>query len=107
MTELTHASLPDFVRANRFAVIHFFAIWNDYDSQMRDILERKVPSDLRDLIAYGRFDVDLVEHQETCRQHKILNIPFLALYRDGSLTHTITGMRAPHEIVACLRQLVS
>jgi hypothetical protein len=33
----------DFVRANKFAVIHFWAIWNGYDATMKEILERQIP----------------------------------------------------------------
>ena len=107
MTELTHTSFQEFVRANGFAVIHFWAPWNCYDEKMEDLLRDQIPTELAHVIAVGMFDTDPVEHHDICRKHMVHNLPFLALYRGGSLVQTLTGMRKPDEIVACLRELVS
>jgi hypothetical protein len=75
---------------------------------MNDILSRQVPVDIRERIAFGAFDVDPAEHLEICKQHGIRNIPFLALYRDGTLVRTITGGIAwPEETIGCLRDLLA
>jgi thioredoxin-like negative regulator of GroEL len=107
MTELTHSSFQEFVRVNRFVVIHFWATWNGYDAQMKDLLRSQIPAELANLLAFGTLDTDPAEHHDICRKHNVRNLPFLALYRDGSLVHTLTGVRKPDEIVACLRDLVS
>ena len=99
MTEVTHALFQDFVRANRFVVIHFRADWNLYDAEMKAILESQTPAGTGDPIALGTFDTEPAEHHDICREHKIRNIPFLAFYRDGVLVHTLTGMRNPDEIM--------
>ena len=85
MTDLTDSSFADFVSANKFAVIHFWAIWNGYDVTMKDILERQIPAELCDLIAFARLDVDRGENPRICQQIKLRNVPSLALYRDGEL----------------------
>jgi hypothetical protein len=95
MTELTYASLQDFIRANKFAVIHFWEIWNGYDAKMKDILEQQIPPDLRAQIAFATFDTTPLEHHELCRQHMIVDLPSLELYRDAELIETVTGMRRP------------
>jgi hypothetical protein len=64
---------------------------------MRDLLHQELPLDIRDAFAVGTLDIDPAEHHEICRRHNIVNVPFLALYRDGSLIQTITGMRKPDE----------
>jgi thioredoxin-like negative regulator of GroEL len=107
MTELTLASFQEFVRVNRFAVIHFWATWNGYDTKMKGLLRSQIPAELANLISFGMFDTDPAQHHDMCRQHKVRNLPFLALYRDGLLVRTLTGMRKPDEIIARLRELVS
>jgi hypothetical protein len=52
MTELTRASFQDFVRANRFAVVHFWASWSGYDAKMKDILGSRIPVDVGQQIAF-------------------------------------------------------
>jgi thioredoxin-like negative regulator of GroEL len=107
MTELTHSSFHDFVRINRFAVIHFWARWNLYDEKMKDLLQSQIPAELTNLIALGRFDTDVAEHTDICRHHQILNLPFLALFRDGAVVQTVTGMLKTDQIVVRSQALVS
>ncbi len=107
VTELTQATFREFVRVSRFAAVQFWAAWNGYDREMTAILRSQIPSDLARLIALATFDTEPAENHQIVREHGVLNLPFLALYRDGSLTHAVTGMRKPDEIVACLRGLVS
>jgi len=107
MTELTQGSFQKFVRVNRFAVIHFWARWNGYDATMKDVLQSQIPVELAALIGFGMLDTDPSEHHDICRLHELRNLPSLALYRDGSLVLTLTGLREPNEIIAYLRELVS
>lgn len=97
MTELTNVSFAAFVQSNRFAVIHFWASWNGYDAQMKEFLELHVPAALRNLIAFARVDAGREEHRHLCVELGIKNLPFLALYRDGRLSKTVTGTRPARE----------
>jgi thioredoxin-like negative regulator of GroEL len=106
MTPLTDTSFSQFVRGHRFALVHFWAVWNAYDLRMRALLESQIPSDLSDRVAFGTLDIDPAEHVELCKQHGVRNVPFLAFYRDGSLVRTLTGLRVPEVIVQHLRELV-
>jgi thioredoxin-like negative regulator of GroEL len=106
MTELTHASFLDFVSGNRFVVVHFWAKWNNCDSRMKSILVSQIPKELGTQVAFGMLDTDPAEHHDLCTQHKILNLPYLAFYRDGSLVLTLTGTPKPEEIIGCLQELV-
>jgi len=54
--------------------------------------------ELRDRLAIGTHEI--------CRQHKIVNIPFLAIYRDGSLVGTVTGLHK-QKILERLAELVA
>ena len=97
-TPLTSDSFYEFVRMHRFVVIHFWAPWNGYDPLMKRLLEARVPAEFNDLIAFASLHADLQAHNELCRQHNVLNVPFLAVYRDGSLIRSVTGMRTPEVV---------
>ena len=107
VTSLTNTSFTAFVRTRRFAVVHFWATWNGYDTKMKDMLERHVPLDLRNQVAFGRLDIDPPEHWDICRQHNLLNIPFLAFYREGVVVETLTGMCDREVLIQHLKQMVS
>ena len=106
MTQLTESPYDDFVRDHPFAVIHIWAPWNDYDTQMKELLA-SLPQALRDLITFAQFECDPPDHWERCRRLEIRNLPFLAMYRNGTLTNTLTGLRKPEEIETLLTELIS
>jgi len=107
MTELTQATLEDFVQANRFAVVHFWASWNGYDVRMKNILASEVPEELSRVVAIGRLDTERTEHHDLCRRYEIRNLPFLTFYREGLLVETLTGLRESVEIIGHLQRLVA
>ena len=92
MTGLTSASFVSFVEANRHAVVHFWAEWNPCDAEMKDSLENRVPGNISTKIAFGSFDTGPAEHWAICREHRVLNLPFLEFYRDGELVKTLIGL---------------
>lgn len=73
---------------------------------MKKLLESEIPSDLSERIAFATFEADPAEHHEIFRLHKVLNIPFLAFYRDGLLMRTRTGMLPQEDITQYLKNLV-
>jgi thioredoxin-like negative regulator of GroEL len=105
-TPLTHTTFWDFVHSHEFALIHFWASWNGHDVQTRKFLDDQIPSDVEPRVALATLDIDPREHREICTQHKVLNVPFLALYRDGALISTSTGLAAGETLVQYLKQLV-
>ena len=105
-TSLTSDTFAEFVRGHRFVVIHFWAAWNAVDDLMQRLLDSQISAELRDRVAFARFDIDPPAHHDLCRQLELSNVPFLAFYRDGSLIRTVTGMREPEVITEYLRELV-
>ena len=102
MTHLTSASFVSFVEANRYAVVHFWAEWDGVDPKMKDLLENGVPGDISRKIAFGSFDTGPAEHWASCREHQVLNLPFLAFYRDGDLVKTLIGLRIGYGSYRCM-----
>ena len=74
---------------------------------MGEMIEGQVPPELQSQIAFGRLDIDPPQHWDLCRQHNLVNVPFLAFYRDGRLVETLTGLREHHILAQHLRQLTS
>ena len=107
ITPLTPASLGPFVTRNRLALIHFWATWNRYDQEQQRIIEQEIPCDLAAHVAFGSFDVDPPEHHSICRDLKILNIPFLALYQNGVLVFRRVGVLSRDGLMRLLREHTS
>jgi thioredoxin-like negative regulator of GroEL len=107
LTVLTDITFPEFVCLHRFALVHFWAPWNGYDLEMRKIIESQLRDDLSERVAFGSLEIDPAAHHEICRQHKLLNVPFLAFYRDGALVHTSTGLLTAEVLILRLRELVT
>jgi hypothetical protein len=103
---LTNDTFSEFVREHRFVVIHFWASWNGSDHMMQRLLDSELPGEFRDVVTFASFDIDPRAHQVLCRQHNVLNVPFLAFYRDGALVRAVTGMRTPEVISEYVRELL-
>jgi hypothetical protein len=106
-TLLTGATFSTFVHAHRFVVVHFWAVWNRYDTMMRKVIDSQIPGDLQAAIRYACVDVESPSTVELCRQHNVVNVPFLALYRDGVLTRRIVGMRSPDVMIQYFQELLA
>jgi thiol-disulfide isomerase/thioredoxin len=105
-SQLSHKTFTSFVRSNRFVVIHFWAAWNGYDEIIRKLLDSQIPEDLKLLLAFASFNTEAPEHHALCIDHKVLNLSFLALYRQGRLEDRIIGLQPLEVIVDRLKALV-
>lgn len=106
-TTLTNVTFAAFVQTQKIGIVHFWARWNAHDFLMRDILASQVPADLRAQIAFAEFDVDSEGHEEVSDLQRVVNVPFLACYRDGEFVDGMTGMHSPEVIVRWLTKLIA
>ena len=104
---LTPVNFDEFVLSHRFAVVHFWAPWNDNDRLMNQLLSFQVPGKWRRQVAFASVNIDLPEHVELIRRHKVFDVPFLTFYRDGWLIQTSLGMHGPAIITKYLQALVN
>lgn len=104
---LNPETLLEFVINHRYAVIHFWAPWNERDGLMNKFLTSGVSGNLRRSIAFASFNVDVPEHLDLVRQHKVFDVPMIAFYRDGLLVQTETGGCGAGITIKHLRELVS
>jgi len=103
--ELTAKAFPDFVRDHRCAVVHCWAVWNNYDVTMRQRL-RELPEEIRLRIPFGEMDVDVAEHSPLLLAHNVINLPALILYRDGVHAQTAIGLRTPEQLAIMMKDLI-
>ena len=76
-------------------MIHFWAAWNTIDKQ-NDGSPGAGSTGTTEPDRIRQADVDqLPTHSDILKQHKILNLPFLAFYRDGLLVEIVIGMIGP------------
>ena len=106
ITSLTNATFYDFVRTHRFAVIHFWAVWNNQDIQMREAIESGTTAEFLGQIQFAMFDIDPPENWDICREHKVMGPPFLAYYRDGRLVQTVIGLQKPDAMTRNFTSLI-
>ncbi len=104
LTALTHETFSDFVTANRLAVVHFWAVWNGHDVQMRKTLESL--ADEWSGVAFGAFECDPPAHWDICRAHQITSLPFVAFYRDRLLAFSFRSSNATAVLSQYLSDLV-
>jgi len=50
-TPLTPTSFVKFVRVRKFAMVHFWAISNGHDVEMKELIESQIPDDLANRVA--------------------------------------------------------
>lgn len=105
-TPLTPETFEAFLQDHRCVMIHFHAIWNGVDHELRKNLPQTLHPQWRGRVAFATFDADPPEHREICRELGILNLPFLAFYRDGELFETRTGNIGTGSITSILEHLV-
>ena len=80
--------------------------WYGYDVQMKHLIDSDIPAEMAEVVAFASFATEPPEHHEICNRHRVLNLPFLAFYRDGSLLHSVTGSRPVEVINQYLKELV-
>jgi hypothetical protein len=107
ITPLTPDSFQDFILRNKHALIHFWAGWNQYDQGQKKITAAEMPESVAAHVVFGSFEVDPPEHYALCRELKIQNLPFLALYHSGRLWRTHSGLLTQEKMIEVLRELIA
>ena len=103
---LSTRNFDEFVLRHPLAVVHFWAPWNEADRLMNQLLQFQLPEKLRRQVAFASVNIDLVEHLELIRQHKVFDVPFLVFYRDGLAVQNSMGLHGPGVITKHLQELI-
>ena len=92
MTPLTHETFLEFTQLHDRAIVHFWAEWNGNDRIMTEMIETELSRRLAGRVVFGSLNTDPPQHHIFCVEIGLIQLPTLALYRDGNLAGTILGL---------------
>jgi len=90
VTALTTASFQAFVETHARVFIHFAAAWNGYDRMLVvKVIDQAVA--LQNKVWFASVDIDAKENFDLCVEHRVTNVPFIAIYTNGKLQESGAG----------------
>jgi thioredoxin-like negative regulator of GroEL len=105
VSNLDFEAYEDFIRSKHIVVIHFWAAWNPIDQEQREYLSRIDPNDAYD-VKFGAVDIDDAKFWDLAKALKVLNVPALIFYKNGSHIETVIGLCSKERVEAKLNQLL-
>jgi len=86
--EVTDETLPEVIQNHPLVVVDCWAPWCGPCRMVAPVIE-ELARDYAGRILFGKLNVD--ENQKVARQHQIMSIPTLLIFKDGKLADRIIG----------------
>ena len=100
MSELINLNKESFSKVisseNKTVLIDFWAPWCGPCKALTPILE-EIASEKSELVGVYKVNVD--ENTDLAQEHGVQSIPTLLLYKNGSLSETIVGLKSKDELI--------
>ena len=101
MSELVNLNKESFDKVisskEKTLIIDFWAPWCGPCKALSPVLE-ELSSEMSDQVGVYKVNVD--DNTELAQEHGVQSIPTLLVYKNGSLSETIVGLKTKEELVA-------
>lgn len=97
ISEIEPGSFEEFVKANKLAVVDFWAGWCMPCRLLSPIIE-ELSLEFRGKISFGKIDVDNPKGRELAISYGIRAVPTLLVFREGRLVDRIVGLTSKENL---------
>jgi thioredoxin 1 len=104
ITAVTAQEYPTFVTSASIVLIHFWADWNLYDTEMHDRLA-SIDASNSAFVKIGSFDTSPEDNWAICREVGVKGLPSLVYYLNGNYAKTTVGLQSTETIQGSLNEL--
>ncbi|MBO5197683.1 MAG: thioredoxin [Lachnospiraceae bacterium] len=88
------------LKADKTVLVDFWASWCGPCRMLSPIVD-EVAEELGDAVIVGKVNVD--EEGDLAQEYRVMSIPTLLVFKNGSLVNTSVGVRSKSDIIAMVK----